>query len=215
MSELLRHVKAKLPAGFRAYLGTGPAVAVGAPPMRPDVGVRTTGGSPGAGATAAPLPAGAIEPDVEVAVAALDPAPALFVERESRLVAAVELVSPRNKDRPVARSTYLGRYAAYLIEGIHLLLVDVHPRPAGFSFAEQIGRELQMEDNPPVPPPFAMSYRVGGPAATGGRMLAMWRRPLAVGATLPELPLSLTDDAAVSVNLEQTYARAAADAYLP
>jgi len=44
--------------------------------------------------------------------------------------------------------------------------------------------------------------------------LAVWRRPLTVGAALPAvvLPLSVTDR--VMVDLEQTYARAAADAYL-
>jgi hypothetical protein len=154
------------------------------------------------------------EPDVELAVAAIDPAPALFVERDGRLVAAVELVSPRNKDRPVARATYLSRYAGYLIEGVHLLLVDVHRRPAGFSFADGIARELQIENQPSLPPPLAVSYRVGEPAATGGRLLAIWRRPLLPGERLPTLPLYLEVNLSVAVNLEATYSRAAADAYL-
>src|SRR5690348_672530 len=108
MSELLRYLKARLPAGFRAYLGSGPAVAIRAPSLRPDVAVRahepSVAQTSGHGSPVAP------EPDVELAVASLDPAPALFVERDNRLVSAVELVSPRNKDRPVARSTYLSRY---------------------------------------------------------------------------------------------------------
>jgi hypothetical protein len=58
----------------------------------------------------------------------------------------------------------------------------------------------------------AVSYRVGEPAATGGRLLAIWRRPLTVGAPLPNMTLPLTVDAAVPVDLEQTYARAPADA---
>jgi hypothetical protein len=147
-------------------------------------------------------------------VAALDAAPALYVERAGRLVAAVELVSPRNKDRPVARATYLARYVGYLLEGVHLLLVDAHPQPAGFSFADGIARELQIADAPALPPPLAVSYRVGEPVATGGRLLAVWRRPLSAGGALPTLPLPLTVDVAVSVDLEATYARAAADAYL-
>jgi hypothetical protein len=212
MSELLRHVKAKLPLGLRAYLATGPAVAVGAPPLRPDVGVREHG-------QFQPAPAlkshsATIEPDLEVAVAALDPAPALFVEREGRLVSAIEPVSPRNKDREVARATYQNRYAGYLIEGVHLLLVDVHRRPGGFSFADGIAAELQMSAEHPLPPPLAVSYRVGEPAATGGRLLAIWRRSLAVGASLPSLPLALGTDASIEIDLEQTYSHAASDAYL-
>lgn len=221
MTELLRHLKGRLPPGFRAYLGTGPAVAVGAPPARPDVAVRsheegasdTGGGSPSR--PASDVGTRAADPDVEIAVAALEPAPTLFVERNNRLVAAVELISPRNKDRPVARATYLSRYVGYLIEGAHLLLVDVHSRPVGFSFADRIAEELQLANQPTLPPPMAVSYRVGEPAATGGRLLAIWRRPLAVGAPLPTLPLPLEVNVEVPVDLEGTYARAAADGYLP
>ena len=147
-------------------------------------------------------------------MASLDPAPALLVDRAGRLVAAVELVSPRNKDRPIARTTSLARYAGYLLEGVHLLLVDVHRQPAGYSFADGIARELQIADAPALPPPLAVSYRVGEPAATGGRLLAVWRRPLSVGKDLPTLPLPLTVEVAVPVDLDATYARAAADAYL-
>src|SRR4051794_37705399 len=119
MGELARHLKARLPPGFRAYLGSGPALAVGAPAVRPDVAVRT---GPYAGPTAANQTRGAggeaattadavTEPDVELAVAALESVPSLFVERDNRLVAAIQLVSPRNKDRPAARATYAARYA--------------------------------------------------------------------------------------------------------
>lgn len=212
IAELLRHVKRELPTGFRAYLGTGPALAIGAPPARPDLAVRShvdvtvTASSPG--------PSHDLEPDTEVAVAALDAAPSLYVERDRKLIAAVEIVSPRNKDRPVARTTYQGRYLAYLMEGVHLLLVDVHRRPAGFSFADAIAQDLTIENQPSLPAPLAASYRVGEPAATGGHLLAIWRRPLTVGQPLPTLPLSLGVGASVPVDLEQTYQNAAADAYL-
>jgi hypothetical protein len=55
---------------------------------------------------------------------------------------------------------------------------------------------------------------VGEPAATGGRLLAIWRRPLTVGAALPTVPLPLTVEVAIPLDLEQTYAKAAEDAYL-
>jgi hypothetical protein len=69
-------------------------------------------------------------------------------------------------------------------------------------------------DQSPLPPPIAVSYRVGEPAATGGRLLAIWRRPMAVGAALRPIPLPLTTEEMVVLNLEETYQRAAADAYL-
>jgi hypothetical protein len=45
-------------------------------------------------------------------------------------------------------------------------------------------------------------------------MLAVWQYPLAAGDPLPAVPLALTPDAAVTVDLEATYARAAADSYV-
>src|SRR5205823_14486181 len=121
----------------------------------------------------------------------LESQPALYVTYHGRLVAAVELISPRNKDRPSSRAHYLSRYLGYLREGAHLLLVDVHRRPLNFSFADALAQELQIEQ-PTTPAPLAASYRVGEPAATGGRMIAIWRRPLTVGQPLPSLPLALT-----------------------
>jgi hypothetical protein len=218
LTELLRWVKPRLPAGYRAYLGSPPTLAIGTPAERPDVAVRAWPGdrppepppSPeGAAAENGEVPA----PDLEVPVATLEPGMALQVERQGRLVAAVELISPRNKDRPVARDTYLARYLGYLLEGVHLLLVDVHCRPLNFSFADRIAQELQVRQSA-CPAPVALSYRVGEPAATGGRLLAVWTRPLEVGAPLPAMLLPLAVGLAVSVDLDKTYMLAAADAYL-
>jgi hypothetical protein len=215
ITELLRWVKPRLPVGYRAYIGSAPLLAVGAPADRPDVGVRSWSPTQ---ATRVPGPAVAqtstdpTEPDEEIAVATLDPETAVYVERQGRLIAAVELISPRNKDRPIARSAYLARYLGYLLEGAHLVLIDVHRRPVAFSFADHIATELKLEQLSRVPP-MAVSYRVGEPAATGVRLLAIWRRPMTVGDTLPPIPLPLTSEQEVTLDLDQTYARAAEDAY--
>jgi hypothetical protein len=99
------------------------------------------------------------------------------------------------------------------MDGVHLALIDVHRRPTSFSFADGISGELQVSQ-PSLPVPFAVSYRVGEPAATGGRMLAIWRRPLTIGQQLPIIPLPISEELAVPVDLEETYLGAAADAYL-
>ncbi len=41
------------------------------------------------------------------------------------LVAAIELVSPSNKDRPQTRLAFAIKCASYLAQGIHLIVVDV------------------------------------------------------------------------------------------
>jgi hypothetical protein len=212
IAELLHWIRPRLPAGYRAFIGSAPLLAIGTP-GRPDLGVRDWPGGSTAPRETSTAASGS-EPDLEVAVAAIDPGSALLVERQGRLVAAVELISPRSKDRPMAREAYLARYLGYLMEAVNLVMIDLHPRPFGFSFADRITEALCLAQ-PPCLPPLAISYRVGEPAATGGRLLAIWRRPLTVGGALPELPLPLSVEEAVSIDLEETYNRAAADVYLP
>jgi hypothetical protein len=218
--ELLYWIKPRLPPGYRAYLGTTPTFAIGAPPEeRPDVAVRDwpQGVNPAVSETPSARPNGdesSEEPDEEIAVATLEGETGLFVERQGRLVSAVELVSPRNKDRSSACAAYASGYLAYLLKGVNLLLVDVHRRPLRFSFAERIAEELHLTKHPATPAPLAVSYRVGEPAPNGGRFLGIWRRPLSVGAPLPTMQLALSTRESVAVDLEQTYARATAAAYL-
>jgi hypothetical protein len=106
MTALRRWVKPRLPVGYGAYIGSAPMLAVGAPVDRLDVSVRSW--SP-AEATKPPGPpfsetsTDPTEPDEEIAAATLDPETAVYVERRGRLIAAVEVISPRNKDRPIAR----------------------------------------------------------------------------------------------------------------
>ncbi|MGP0066547.1 MAG: DUF4058 family protein [Isosphaeraceae bacterium] len=217
-SELFRWVRPRLPAGYRAFIGSAPVLAIGAPMGSPDVAVQSWPDNPVAvpGPSSSEVPPESDDecaPDIEIAVATLDPNTAIWVEKQGRLIAAIELISPRNKDRPSSREMYLGRYLAYLLESVHLLLVDVHRRPIGFSFADRIAQDLSI-DQAPLPTPLAVSYRVGEPAAMGGSYLAIWRRQLKVGASLPKLPLPLSVDCNVWVDLERTYSAAAVDAYL-
>ena len=142
-SELFRWVRPRLPAGYRAFIGSAPVLAIGAPMGSPDVAVQSWPDNPVAvpGPSSSEVPPESDDecaPDIEIAVATLDPNTAIWVEKQGRLIAAIELISPRNKDRPSSREMYLGRYLAYLLESVHLLLVDVHRRPIGFSFADRI-----------------------------------------------------------------------------
>jgi hypothetical protein len=215
LTELLRGIKPSLPAGYRAFIGTTPRVSIETPASKPDIGVRSWPAvevEPFASVTPRSHADG-LEPDIEVAVAAIETEPVLLVERGGWMVAAIEVVSPRNKDRRDSKTQYLSRYLGYLLDGVHLLLIDILPRPHGFSFADRIAEEFGLEQ-PETPTPFAVSYRVGEEAATGGRLLAVWRRPMTVGRPLPTIALPLTVHEAIPVDLERTYAAAAADAYL-
>jgi hypothetical protein len=210
-NQLLDWVQPRLPAGYRAYLGSVPALTIDVPNGKPDLGVRRW--QPGDAEAPSPVPSGSPEPDTEaVAVFELDPQMAVHIDLHGRLVAAIEIVSPRNKDRPDARDRYLGRYLGYVRQGVHLLLVDVLPRPADFSFADAIAANLAFPQEPCLVP-FAVSYRVGEPVPDG-TLLGVWRRPVRVGEVLPTIPLALTVRESVPVDLEYTYREAARRVYL-
>lgn len=56
-----------------------------------------------------------MEPDLEsTATFELDPMRAVHIDLHGVLIAAVEIISPRNKDRPSSRARSLGRYLGYL-----------------------------------------------------------------------------------------------------
>ncbi len=216
ITHLFHWLKPRLPDDYRAYVGSVPALTVTAAPERPDVAVRHWLPEPPPETTPEKAPSADVpleEPIVEVATLTLDPQTALYVTYRGRLVAAIELISPRNKDRPSARAAYLHRYLSYLQEGANLLLVDVHRRPVNFSFADALNQELHL-DVPSLPAPLTIAYRVGELAPEGGRFVAIWPRALTIGQPLPTMKLSLTVKTSIPVDLEETYSRACADAYL-
>jgi hypothetical protein len=211
LAQLLDWVQPRLPTGYRAYLGSVPALTVDTPNGRPDPNVRKWE-SPAAeqARTRAPM---VIEPDQEaVATFTLDPQRALHVDLHGLLIAAIEIVSPRNKDRPSSRERYLNRYAGYLRQGVHLLLIDALPRPATFSFADALAANLGFAQEP-CPAPCAVSYRVDGPVPDG-TVIALWHRILAAGKPLPPIVLPLDREQSVPIDLEHTYHEAARRAYL-
>ena len=210
LTQMIDWIQPRLPAGYRAYVGSVPALTIDSSNGRPDVGVRQWSPDP----TAAGLKAGSVgEPDQEVvATFTLDPQKAIHIDWHGQLIAAIELVSPRNKDRPSARTRYLGRYVGYLRQGVHLLLIDALPRPAGFSFADAIADDLGIAMEP-TPTPCAVSFRVGEPLPDG-TLVASWRRPLQVGQPLAVIPLALDTKQAISIDLEHTYQEAARRTYL-
>ncbi len=214
LAQLLDWVQPRLPAGFRAYVGSVPALTLETGNGKPDVTVRGWRGP-----TADPIPALglALAPDREtVAAFTPDALRALHVDWHGQLIAAIELVSPRNKDRLDSKVRYARRYLGYLRQGVHLMLVDVFAQPAGFSFADAISDDLGLGEAP-TPPPFAISYRVGAQVPNGdamGTQVAVWCRTMEAGQRLSELPLSLDEDAAVVIDLETTYHEAAKRVYM-
>lgn len=217
MTYLIEWLRPRLPEGYRAFLGGVPALTVASANGRPDVGVRRWEPPRPAVEPLADAATAVQEPDQELNVSfRLDPQRAVHIDLHGQLIAAIEIVSPRNKDRTESKELYAGRYLGYLRLGVHLLLIDVLPKPRTFSFADAITEGLGV-DLPPLPSPCAAAYRVGEVVPVGddmGSLLGVWRRPLRVGEPLPTLPLPLSVHRAVNIDLEQSYNRAAEQAYL-
>jgi hypothetical protein len=168
------------------------------------------GSSEGGVATlAAPVwapPAPALEmaatfPDeVEVLVFATEAGPTL--------VAAIELVSPRNKDRPDARRAFAIKCLSYLQAGIGLLLVDVvTSRHANLH--DEMAALLPAEAPlfPGSAPLYAAAYRPF--RRQDAERIAVWPVTLALGQALPVMPLWLRGvTAPVRVDLDAAYAEA-------
>src|SRR5688500_10016442 len=97
LTYLLEYVQERLPQGYRAFLGGVPSLTVDASHGKPDVSVRHR--SSAAAPEAATSGASVLEPDLEASVAfRLAPQRALHIDLHGQLIAALELVSPRNKD---------------------------------------------------------------------------------------------------------------------
>jgi hypothetical protein len=130
------------------------------------------------------------------------------------LVAAIELISPGNKDRPETRRAFAAKCASYLQQGVGLVIVDVvterlanlHDELVGL--LEQPDRFAFAQDTPL----YAVGYRPS--RRDTGDQIEVWPTPLALGGPLPTLPLALRRIATVPVDLEKTYATTCEDCRL-
>lgn len=124
------------------------------------------------------------------------------------LVAAIEFVSPGNKDRDETRRAFTAKCAAYLQRGIGLVVVDiVTSRHANLhdELATLLGHVNGFVFPAPTPL-YATAYR---PAHRQGRNeLDLRRDPLAVGQPLTTLPLAVRGLGCLPVDLEATYMEA-------
>ncbi|MGI8977819.1 MAG: DUF4058 family protein [Pirellulaceae bacterium] len=130
----------------------------------------------------------------------------LVFDREGgpTLVAAIELVSPVNKDRAETRRTFVAKCASLLASGVGLVIIDVvTSRMANLhrELLEMQGHAHQTDVEQASL--YAVSYQ---PVRRGERdELDLWPMELAVGRPLPQVPLGIGPDFFVPVDLESTY----------
>jgi hypothetical protein len=138
-----------------------------------------------------------------------------YQEDEPRLIAAVELVSPSNKDRPSERQAFVIKCASYLHQGSSLVIVDAVTARRANLHAE-LWQLLQSNKEPAWTSPtglYAAAYHAVG--SEDQRQLQAWMEVLTLGSTLPRLPLWLGVDFSVPLDLETCYQATCDDLRLP
>lgn len=122
------------------------------------------------------------------------------------LVAAVELVSPGNKDRTDERQAFAAKCATYLHRGVSVVLIDVvSSRRANLhnEVLRMVGVQNEIALLPEEVYLYAAAYR---PALKGDQPeCQVWYQPCAVGEPLPTMPLWLTRELCVPVEFETAY----------
>ncbi len=183
-------------AEFQVSLGTGIEVAVAtltengepevARPNGPATAVQTRHWAPPT--PAAVLPA-LFPDDFEIRIFSSMAGPVL--------VAAIELVSPGNKDRDESRRAFAAKCAAYLQRGIGLIVVDI-----------VTSRRANLHDDLMA----LLGHNAGFTFPTASRPahrqerneIDVWRESLAVGQPLPTLPLAVRGLGCLPIDLEGT-----------
>lgn len=127
------------------------------------------------------------------------------VERDRRLVAAIEIVSPSNKDRPESRQVFVARCEGLLRKGVSVAIVDVVTEKHFNLYTELL--DLIDQTDPafePEPPPI---YAAACRWVPKGRkhVLETWSHLLHLGQALPTIPIWLAENFAVSLDLEASY----------
>jgi hypothetical protein len=121
------------------------------------------------------------------------------------LVAAIELVSPGNKDRASKRRLFAAKCASYLARGVGLVVVDVVTSRSG-NLHNELVLLLDLDSTFQLPARSSLYVVAYRPLRRDGvEQIDTWPLPLVVGQPLPTVPLSLEAELCVALDLEAAY----------
>ena len=125
--------------------------------------------------------------------------------RNRRLVAAIEIVSPSNKDRPETRQVFVTKCQALLKKGVSVAIVDLVTSKK-FNLYTELLELIGQRDPAFVPEPPAIYAAACRWVPRGPKhVLETWSHVLHLGQPLPTLPLWLAENFAIPLDLETTY----------
>ncbi len=205
--EIVRTLFDILPAGYTAsptvQLGTAFEIDVSTFEAAARVGADgADSGGDGTATAEAPHPTLTVEADLSDQ----DEFEVRVYDDFRRLVAAIEIVSPANKDRPESREAFVAKVAALLHKDVCVSVIDLVSVRQANLYAEVLawfgGADPQLAAT--AVPMYAVTLR-GRHAPKRRGQLDAWFYPLTVGQPLPTLPIWLADDLRVLLPLEPSY----------
>jgi len=126
-------------------------------------------------------------------------------ERGRELVAAIEIVSPANKDRPETRQAFVSKCATLLQNKICLSIVDLVTVKHFNLYCEVLDLFGQSDPAFTLDPPSTYAVTCRSYALATRSRFESWAYPMVVGQRLPVLPIWLETDQAISIDLDVSY----------
>ena len=122
-----------------------------------------------------------------------------------QLRAAIELVSPANKDRPGTRRTFAAKCAGYLKQAVSVTVIDIVTERTA-NLHNELLETLEVSQASWESPTqlYAIAYRPV--PVQNQQQVEAWPEALSLGQTLPIMPLWLNLELCLPLRLEETYA---------
>lgn len=210
---IVRQLFEILPKGYEAaptvHLGNRYEVDVSAYELDRTAEVRASAGKvEGSPATALqPAPTLTIEADLpdpdEFEVRIYD------ANRGRQLVAAIEIVSPANKDRPESRRAFVSKLETLLAKEVCISVIDLVTMPQ-FNLSEELLERITADDarlNDQQHDLYAFTVR-SRMRSEQRPLVDFWYHQMTLGEPLPTLPIWLTPEDKVMLPLEPGYEEA-------
>jgi hypothetical protein len=215
---IVQELRKRLPPGYiatpRVHLGSQMEIDIATFESESPVSWRRSG-TDGGVATAVWAPATPVV-SVETTLPDFDEYEVLIYDVRSgrRLVAAIEIVSPANKDRPEHRNVFVAKCTALLQKGVAVTIVDLVTVWHFNLYAELLAFIGHDDPTMDADPPSIYASTCRWIEKDKRTILQGWSKTLAVGQPLPTLPLWLSVDLAVPLDLEESYEKACSDLWI-
>jgi hypothetical protein len=124
-------------------------------------------------------------------------------KRGACMAGAIEFISPGNKDRPETRSAFAANCASYLRENVGLIMVDIVTIRDANLHEDLIQLIVPAQKRVAASPLYAASYRT--PPNERRHRVDIWLNSLELSQPLPTLPMWLSGQLPIPIDLEASY----------